>query len=152
LGTTYSKALKAEFLDENGKTQPFVMGTYGMGVSRLVASVIEQHHDDNGCIWTKETAPYMVNILISNIKDQEQVNLSEVLYEKLQDSGIEVMLDDRKDRFGFKMKDAELIGFPYTVIVGKELANGLVQIFDRKTKEKISIAKDEVFTKIMELI
>lgn len=152
LGTTYSEALKAEFLDENGKAQPFIMGTYGMGVSRLVASVVEQHHDEFGCIWTKETAPYMVNIMISNIKDEAQLELGEELYAKLQNSNIEVMLDDRKDRFGFKMKDAELIGFPYTIIIGKELVNGLVQIYDRATKEKISINKDEIFSKIMELV
>ena len=152
LGTTYSKALKAEYLDENGKAQPFVMGTYGMGISRLVASVVEQHHDDNGCIWTKETAPYMVNVMISNIKDEEQMKAGEELYEKLQNAGVEVMLDDRKDRFGFKMKDAELIGFPYTVIIGKELVNGNVQIFDRKSTEKTSVSADEVFSKVMELI
>ena len=152
LGTTYSEALKAEYLDENGKAQPFIMGTYGMGISRLVASVIEQHHDENGCIWTKATAPYMVNIMISNIKDEMQVKVAEELYENLQKAGVEVMLDDRKDRFGFKMKDAELIGFPYTVIVGKELANGNVQIFERKTKEKSAVEVGEVFSKVMELI
>lgn len=152
LGTTYSSALKAEFLDENGKSQPFIMGTYGMGVSRLVAATIEQHHDDNGCIWTKATTPYMVNIMISNIKDEEQVSVGEKLYEELQNSGVEVMLDDRKERFGFKMKDAELIGFPYTVIVGKELQNGLVQIYERKSCEKVSVNVDEVFDKVMELI
>ncbi|MEA3228950.1 MAG: proline--tRNA ligase [Campylobacterota bacterium] len=152
LGTTYSKALKAEYLDENGKAQPFIMGTYGMGVSRLVASIIEQHHDDNGCIWTKETAPYMVNVMVSNIKDEAQMELGEELYSKLQNSNVEVMLDDRKERFGFKMKDAELIGFPYTIIIGKELANGNVQIFERKTKEKTAVAVDDIYSKIMELI
>ncbi len=152
LGTTYSKPLKAEFLDENGKSQPFIMGTYGMGVSRLVASVIEQHHDESGCIWTKATAPYMVNIMISNIKDDAQVAAGEALYEKLQDAGVEVMLDDRKERFGFKMKDAELIGFPYTVVVGKELVNGEVQIFERATKTKTAIKADEIFEKILERI
>ncbi|MFK5937498.1 MAG: proline--tRNA ligase [Sulfurimonas sp.] len=152
LGTTYSQALKAEYLDKNGKAQPFIMGTYGMGVSRLVASVIEQHHDEYGCVWTKETAPYMVNIMISNIKDEAQVSLGEELYEKLQESNVEVMLDDRKERFGFKMKDAELIGFPYTVIIGKELVNGLVQVYDRVTKEKTSVKSDEIYKKIMELI
>ncbi len=152
LGTTYSEALKAEYLDENGKTQPFIMGTYGMGVSRLVASVIEQHHDESGCIWTKETAPYMVNIMISNIKDDAQVALGEELYSKLQDANVEVMLDDRKDRFGFKMKDAELIGFPYTVVVGKELVNGSVQIFNRATKEKTTVNTDEIYEKVMELL
>jgi len=152
LGTTYSEALKAEFLDENGKSQPFVMGTYGMGVSRLVAAIIEQHHDENGCIWTKSTAPYLVNVMVSNIKDEEQLSFGEELYTQLQNAGVEVMLDDRKERFGFKMKDAELIGFPYTIIVGKELVNGNVQIFERATKEKHTVSKDAVFEKIMELI
>ena len=152
LGTTYSEALKAKYLDENGKAQPFIMGTYGMGVSRLVASVVEQHHDESGCVWTKETAPYMVNIMISNIKDEAQVALGEELYAKLQEANVEVMLDDRKDRFGFKMKDAELIGFPYTVVIGKELVNGSVQIFKRVSREKISINSDEIFSKIMELV
>lgn len=152
LGTTYSKALKAEFLDENGKAQPFIMGTYGMGVSRLVAAVIEQHHDDKGCIWTKETAPYTVNIMISNIKDEAQVQVGEELYKQLQDANVEVMIDDRKERFGFKMKDAELIGFPYTIVIGKELENGHVQIFSRATQEKIDIKSEEIFDKIMELV
>ena len=152
LGTTYSEALKAEFLDENGKAQPFIMGTYGMGVSRLVASVIEQHHDESGCIWTKATAPYMVNVMVSNIKDEAQMQLGEELYNKLLDAGVEVMLDDRKERFGFKMKDAELIGFPYTVIIGKELVNGEVQIFDRKTKEKRQVKADAIFENIIELL
>jgi prolyl-tRNA synthetase len=152
LGTTYSAALKAEFLDENGKAQPFIMGTYGMGVSRLVAAVIEQHHDENGCIWTKATAPYMVNVMISNIKDEAQNALGEELYEKLQNAGVETMLDDRKERFGFKMKDAELIGFPYTVIIGKELENGQVQIFDRASSEKIAVNTADIFDKIMELV
>jgi len=152
LGSGYAESLKAEYLDENGKAQPFIMGTYGMGVSRLVASVVEQHHDESGCIWTKETAPYMVNIMISNIKDEEQVKVAEELYAKLQDANVEVMLDDRKDRFGFKMKDAELIGFPYTVIIGKELVNGNVQIFTRATKEKVSVETGELYKELMELL
>ncbi|MDY0120450.1 MAG: proline--tRNA ligase [Sulfurimonas sp.] len=152
LGTTYSAALKAEFLDENGKAQPFVMGTYGMGVSRLVAAIIEQHHDENGCIWTKESAPYLVNIMISNIKDEEQNGVGEALYEQLMASDVDVVLDDRKERFGFKMKDAELIGFPYTVIIGKELENNQVQIYDRVTGEKSAVDKDEIYAQIMERV
>ena len=152
LGSKYSTDLEAHFNDENGKPKPFEMATFGIGVSRLVASVIEQNHDESGCIWTKTTAPYMVNIMISNIKDEAQVELGEELYEQLKIQNIEVMLDDRKDRFGFKMKDAELIGFPYTVIIGKELANGQVQIFDRRSKEKILINRDEIFSKLMERI
>ena len=152
LGTTYSAPLKAEFLDENGKAQPFIMGTYGMGVSRLVAAVIEQHHDENGCKWTKATAPYLVNVMVSNIKDEAQMQLGEKLYTQLKEQGVEVMLDDRKDRFGFKMKDAELIGFPYTIIIGKELVNGNVQIYERSTTQKTDVAVDEVFSKVMDML
>lgn len=152
LGTKYSSALEAHFSDENGRAKPFEMATFGIGVSRLIAAVIEQNHDENGCIWTKETAPYMVNILVSNVKDEAQSALGEELYDRLRVLHVEVMLDDRKERFGFKMKDAELIGFPYTVIIGKELENGLVQILDRKTKEITSVNSEDVFTKIMELI
>ncbi len=150
LGTTYSKPLKAEFLNEKGQAEPFVMGTYGMGVSRLIAATIEQHHDENGCVWTKETAPYLVNVMVSNIKDEEQLAFGENLYKQLQDAGVDVILDDRKERFGFKMKDAELIGFPYTVIVGKELVNGNVQIVERATLEKRAAFADKVFDEIME--
>ncbi|MDP2193745.1 MAG: proline--tRNA ligase, partial [Alphaproteobacteria bacterium] len=134
LGTTYSAPLKAEYLDENGRSTPFIMGTYGMGVSRLVAAVIEQHHDEKGCIWTHATAPYMVDVMISNIKEEAHVAYAEGLYESLGKAGIETILDDRKERFGFKMSDAELIGFPFTVIIGKEMENGLVQIMIRKTR------------------
>ena len=94
----------------------------------------------------------MVNIMVSNIKDEAQVELGEKLYGQLQEAGVEVMIDDRKERFGFKMKDAELIGFPYTVIIGKELVNGQVQIYNRQTTEKTAVAADEIQTKIMELL
>jgi len=152
LGTTYSQPLKAEFLNEKGQSQPFIMGTYGMGVSRLVAATIEQHHDEKGCIWTKETAPYLVNVMVSNIKDEEQLAYGEELYGKLKAAGVETILDDRKERFGFKMKDAELIGFPYTVIVGKELANGNVQIVERATLEKSEVAAESLFETIMDCL
>ena len=150
LGTTYSKVLKAEFLNERGQAEPFIMGTYGMGVSRLVAAIIEQHHDENGCIWTAQSAPYMVNVMVSNIKDEEQVALGEKLYSELKAKGVEVVIDDRKERFGFKMKDAELIGYPYTIVIGKELANGMVQIFDRASAGKEDIAVADILEKILE--
>ncbi|MFH0709152.1 MAG: proline--tRNA ligase [Pseudomonadota bacterium] len=152
LGTTYSAPLKAEFLDENGRSQPFIMGTYGMGVSRLVAAVIEQHHDEKGCIWTHATAPYMVNVMVSNIKEEAHLAYAESLYVSLGQNGIETILDDRKERFGFKMSDAELIGFPFTVIVGKEMENNHVQIMVRKTGEMITVSTDEVIKKLQELI
>ena len=152
LGTTYSKALGATYLDENGKSQDMIMGTYGMGVSRLMAAVIEQHNDDKGCIWTAATAPYMINILVSNVKDEEQMAYAEELYSNLNAQGHEVILDDRKERFGFKMKDAELIGFPYTLIVGKNLADGIVQIAPRGADEKLEVNKDELLDKLAEIL
>lgn len=152
LGTVYSAPLKAEFLDENGRSQPFIMGTYGMGVSRLVAAVIEQHHDERGCIWTHATAPYMVDVMVSNIKEESHMAYAETLYSELQKQGIETILDDRKERFGFKMSDAELIGFPFTVIVGKELENGSVQIMIRKSCEIITVDAANAVEKIQELL
>jgi len=151
LGTSYSEALNATFLDRDGKAKPFVMGTYGMGVSRLVAVVVEQYHDDKGAIWTKSTAPFEYDIIVSNIKDEEQRDFGEELYQKLLDNGKSVILDDRNERFGFKMGDFELIGFPYAIIVGKGLKDGVVELVDRKTLTKQTISKDEIFNKLKEL-
>ncbi|QDM00634.1 proline--tRNA ligase [Aliarcobacter butzleri] len=137
LGTKYSSAMNANFLDENGKAKPFIMGCYGIGVSRLVAAVIEQNHDDKGCVWTKATAPFMVDIIVSNSKKEEEAKVGEELYSILKQTGISTILDDRINaRFGFKMSDFELLGFPYAVVIGKKLEDGLVEIVDRKTLEK----------------
>ncbi|MDN5094854.1 proline--tRNA ligase [Aliarcobacter butzleri] len=153
LGTKYSSAMNANFLDENGKAKPFIMGCYGIGVSRLVAAVIEQNHDDKGCIWTKATAPFMVDIIVSNSKKEEESKVGEELYSKLKQAGISTILDDRINaRFGFKMSDFELLGFPYAVVIGKKLEDGLVEIVDRKTLEKIDVKVDEVISKILELV
>lgn len=153
LGTKYSSAMNANFLDENGKAKPFIMGCYGIGVSRLVAAVIEQNHDDKGCIWTKATAPFMVDIIVSNSKKEEEAKVGEELYSKLKQAGISTILDDRINaRFGFKMSDFELLGFPYAVVIGKKLEDGLVEIADRKTLEKIDVKVDEVISKILELV
>ena len=150
LGTRYSEPLKATFLDENGKSRPFEMGTYGIGVSRLLSAIIEQHHDDRGCKWTKESAPFGVEIIISNISDEAQKSTGEKLYEEMKSAGIEVLLDDRKERFGFKMKDFELIGIPYAVIVGKKLNDGVVEIVNRATLEKEEISLDNIVEIIRE--
>ena len=151
LGTRYSEAMNATFLDHEGKAKPFVMGTYGIGVSRLIAAAIEQNHDDRGCIWPKEIAPYAVDIIVSNMKDEEQRAFGEALYEALQKEGVEVIFDDRPDRFGPKIKDFELIGFPYAVIVGKGLKEGKVQVVDRKTLQKVEIDKEAVKDYLVEL-
>jgi len=143
LGTKYSKALDANFLDKNCKTTPFVMGTYGIGVSRLIAAIIEQNHDDKGMIWTKESSPYMVDIVTANIKDEEQKELSLEIYNRLKEKNIDVIWDDRNERLGFKMKDFELIGFPYALIVGKSLKDGMVELVERKTLKKSVIKKEK---------
>ncbi len=152
LGTKYSSPLEANFLDKDGKSKPFVMGTYGIGISRLVAAIIEQHHDEKGCIWSKESAPFMVDIIISNIKDSEQVEYANALYEKLIESGVETILDDRAERFGPKIMDFELIGFPFGIIVGKSLKDGEVEIIERENMKKIPLKKSEVFEEITRLI
>jgi len=143
LGTRYSAAMNATFLDKDGKAKPFVMGTYGIGVSRLVAAAIEQNHDERGCIWPKSIAPYEVVIIVSNIKDEAQIKAAEHLYKELLSRGVEVVLDDRGERFGAKMKDFELIGYPFAIIVGKGLKEGQVEIVDRKTllKEAVDLEK-----------
>lgn len=152
LGTKYSAAMNANFLDENGKAKPFVMGCYGIGVSRLVAAVIEQNHDDKGCVWTKTTTPFMVDIIVSNSKKEDEAQVGEELYNKLKHAGISTILDDRINaRFGFKMSDFELLGFPYAVVIGKKLAEGFVEIVDRKTLEKIDVKVEDVLGKIIEL-
>ncbi|MBN2826070.1 MAG: proline--tRNA ligase [Campylobacterales bacterium] len=151
LGTTYSKAMKAEFLDSNGKARPFEMGTYGIGVSRLVAAVIEQNHDERGCKWSKETAPYKVEIIVSNAKKADELEAGMRLYEALNAAGIETIIDDRaKERFGFKMKDFELIGLPYAVVVGKKLAEGKVEIIDRESLEAMEVVLEDVVATIQE--
>ncbi|MDY0052166.1 MAG: proline--tRNA ligase [Aliarcobacter sp.] len=153
LGTRYTSAMNANFLDSNGKAQPFVMGCYGIGVSRLVAAVIEQNHDEKGCIWTKATAPFMVDIIVSNSKKEEEAQAGENIYNELKQAGVEVILDDRINaRFGFKIGDFELIGFPYAVVIGKKLADGFVELVDRKTLEKTDIKIEDVSAKILELI
>jgi prolyl-tRNA synthetase len=136
LGTRYSEPLDAKFLDKNGKAQPFIMGTYGIGVSRLLAAIIEQWGDDKGCIWPLEIAPYKLVIIISNIKDEAQRQTADELYLYFKAQNIAVLLDDRDERYGHKMADFELLGHPYAVVVGKNLADGVVEIVERKTLNK----------------
>ncbi len=144
--------MNANFLDENGKAKPFIMGCYGIGVSRLVAAVIEQNHDEKGCIWTKSTAPFMVDIIVSNSKNEDETKVGEDIYQSLKKLGIETILDDRVNaRFGFKMGDFELLGFPYAVIIGKKLSDGLVELVNRKTLEKVDVKVEEIVAKILEL-
>ena len=150
LGQKYSRAMNATFLDQNGKAQPFWMGCYGVGVSRLVAVMIEASHDEKGCIWNLQTAPYSVDIIISNTKDEESVRYATALYESLKTKGVEVLLDDRNERSGFKMSDFELIGFPYAIVVGKGLGEGKVELVKRADLSKTVVDSDKIETVIME--
>ena len=126
LGTKYSQAMNATYLDESGKEQPLVMGCYGIGVSRTLAAVIEKHHDDDGIIWPVSIAPYHVIVVPVNWKDAEQKTTAEELYQRMQELGIEVILDDRDERPGVKFKDADLIGIPIRIVVGRSVKDGKV--------------------------
>lgn len=152
LGTKYSEALGATYVDESGKSHPIVMGCYGIGVSRTLASSIEQNHDDYGIIWPTAIAPYIVDVIPANIKDDTQRELAEKIYNNLLDENIDVMLDDRNERAGFKFKDADLIGFPFKVVVGKKASENIVELKIRKNGETMEIASNEVIDKINELM
>ncbi len=152
LGTVYSEPMNATFLDENGKAKPFIMGCYGIGVSRLIAAAIEQNHDDKGIIWPKEIAPFLVDIIIGDVKKDEQLKYGEKLYEELKKAGANPILDDRAERFGPKIADFELVGFPVCVIVGKKLKNGKVEVRNRKTGEKFEVEKDFALEKVLEVL
>lgn len=147
----YSTPMEAKFLDKNGKTQSFVMGTYGIGVSRLISAIIEQCNDEKGSILPISVAPYQVEIIVSNIKDDLQRNKAQELYEKLKDAGLSVLLDDRDERYGHKMGDFELIGFPYAVIIGKNITDNIVEIVTRRTLVKEQVAFEECINKICEV-
>ena len=150
LGDKYSAAMNATYLDENGKAKPFLMGCYGIGISRLIAVMIEASHDEKGCIWKKECAPFDVEIIISNLKDEAGLKFAFELYESLKKAGVSVIIDDRNERFGVKMNDFELIGFPFALLVGKEFANGKVEFITRDGLNKETIDANEAFKKIKE--
>jgi prolyl-tRNA synthetase len=127
LGTKYSEAMNANFIDEDGKEKPFIMGCYGIGVTRTMASIIEQHHDENGIVWPLSVAPYHIAVIPVNVKEEEQVKVANELYEELIHMGVEVLLDDRNERPGVKFKDSELMGIPMRVTVGKKISDGEVE-------------------------
>lgn len=150
LGQKYSSSMNATFLNENGKATPFYMGCYGIGVSRLMAVMVEANHDEKGCIWNKQTAPFILEIIISNAKDIEMVKFGEEIYGKCKALGIKVLLDDRNERFGVKMNDFELIGFPYALLIGKRLNEGEVEFIQRDGLKKDIISKDDTIKTIKE--
>lgn len=152
LGTKYSEALEANFLDQNGVAKPFIMGSYGIGISRSISAVVEQYHDDKGIIWPTSVAPFEVIITLINSNNEDQAKLADEIYEKFKAKRIDVILDDRKERPGVKFNDRDLIGIPYRITVGKDASEGVVEYSTRKEMENEKISADEAIEKIIENI
>lgn len=153
LGTKYSKALGAKFLDENGKEQLMIMGCYGIGVSRTVAAAIEQNHDNDGIIWPMPIAPYHAIVVPVSTKDEKQMQLAESLYNSLRTSGVESVLDDRNERPGVKFKDADLIGYPLRIVVGgKAVEEGTVEIKHRRNGNVDTVQYDGAVAYIKKIV
>lgn len=149
LGTKYSASLGAQFLDAAGKLRPVIMGCYGIGVSRLVSAVIEQNNDKDGIIWPDEVAPYKAIILVLDTADENMMGLALDVYQELNKAGLEVLLDDRDERAGVKFKDADLLGIPLQVVIGKgALRDGSLELKIRRSQEKIIKPKDEALREI----
>ncbi|WP_080876813.1 proline--tRNA ligase [Ligilactobacillus ruminis] len=152
LGTRYSKDLDAVVLDENGRQLPIIMGCYGIGVSRLLSAIVEQHSDENGIVWPRSIAPFDVHVIPVNIKKEEQVELSEKVTELLENAGYKVLVDDRRERPGVKFADSDLIGIPARITVGKKAAEGIVEIKLRRTGETLEVKLDELLNSLQILL
>ncbi len=148
LGTKYSKAMNATFTDKDGQERPFIMGCYGIGITRTAAAAVERHHDEYGIIWPVSIAPYLVTVVPVSDIDEEQMNVATSIYNKLLEKGIEVLLDDRSERAGVKLKDADLIGIPYRITVGKLIKDNLVEFKIRANNETQTLTIDEAIEKI----
>ena len=153
LGTKYSSILGANFLDAQGRLKPIIMGCYGIGVSRLISGIVEQNNDKDGIIWPKEIAPYQVIILPLDVTDKEIMELAYGFHKELEQRGVEVILDDRDERAGVKFKDADLLGIPLQLIIGKEsLQDNAVELKVRSKQEKIRNKNEEVIKEIERLV
>ena len=153
LGTKYSEAMGALFMDEDGKEKPLLMGCYGVGVSRSLAAIVEQHNDEHGIIWPVSVAPYEVAVIPLDPKKEECASVCDKIVDALCEAGIEVIVDDRDERPGFKFADNDLMGFPYQIVLGKRgLKNGTVELKDRASGEREDVAIDEVVSKVAELV
>lgn len=152
LGTKYSIAMGATYTNEQGEEKPLLMGCYGVGVSRLAQAAVEQSYDKDGIIWPVAIAPYHAIVTIPNINDAQQVEIAEKLYAELNQAGIETLLDDRNERAGVKFKDADLIGIPYRIVTGRAIANGKVEVVERKSRNSQEIAIAEVVSTLKQWI
>ena len=152
LGTKYSESMGATYKDENQKDHDIVMGCYGIGVTRTLAAVVEQHHDENGIVWPMSVAPYHAIITLVKIDDQVQIEAAEKVYNELKAAGVEVLLDDRKERPGVKFKDADLLGIPVRITVGKGAASGVVEYKLRRDADKEEISIDDAITRAIKVV
>ena len=148
LGTKYSKSMGATVLTADGKEVPIVMGSYGIGVERIITAAVEQNHDADGIVWPKSITPFDVVVTITNIKDERLRDVGEKLYQELQSAGLEVLLDDRDERAGVKFKDADLIGIPYRITIGKKIGDGIVELFDRRAKQSDDVNLDDIVDRV----
>ncbi|MFS0574191.1 proline--tRNA ligase [Sporosarcina sp. 179-K 3D1 HS] len=148
LGTTYSEPMGGTFLDENGKSKPYIMGCYGIGVSRIMSAVAEQFNDDNGLKWPKKLAPYDVHLVAINMKDEAQKELADELYNILKSYRYEVLYDDRPERAGVKFADSDLIGLPIRITIGKKASEGIVEVKFRQTGDSTEWQKEEITEKL----
>ena len=144
LGTKYSESMNAKFTDQEGKQQPMIMGCYGLGISRTLMASVEQHSTENGILWPIEISPFRLHIIPVNTKDETQKAVAYEIYNDLRKKGINILIDDRAERAGVKFKDADLIGIPYRVIVGKDSSDGLIEFVDRYKGTKELIKKTDI--------
>jgi len=152
LGIKYSEALGATYTDEEGNEKPIVMGCYGIGINRTVAAIIEQHHDEKGIIWPMSVAPYHVIVVPVNVSDEEQKQIAEKIYNKLLEEKLEVLIDDRDVRAGVKFNDADLIGIPVRVTIGKKVKEGIVEIKLREREEVEEVKVEEVVKRVKQIV
>jgi prolyl-tRNA synthetase len=153
LGTKYSESLGASFIDQDGKEKPFIMGSYGIGITRTAQAAVEKFHDKAGIIWPASIAPLSVEILPLNVNDEKQRDVAFQIYRKMKERDVEVLIDDRDERAGVKFNDADLVGLPLRINVGeKSLKEGKIEIVVRRTKEVISIKPEEALEKCVELL
>lgn len=152
LGTKYSQAMNCTYQDDDGQVKPMIMGCYGIGVTRTMSAIIEQNHDENGIIWPINVAPYHVVIIPINYQDEIIKNLSDSIYQKLQNNNVEVVLDDRNAKPGFKFKDWDLIGIPYQIIVGKKASEDIVEFKIRKNLQKEELSSELAIERILNIV
>lgn len=152
LGTKYSEAMGAAFVDASGLEHPIIMGCYGIGITRLMATIIEQHHDEQGMIWPAAIAPYDIHLIPVSMQDTVQKEAAEQLYNELSQTGIRVLFDDREERMGVKLKDADLIGLPIRIVVGKSIGEGLLELKERACKDAERVGLADVVNRVQAIL